>query len=526
MNNKNYSNIPIMLRVICLIATVFSLSSQAQENPLAGLDDYIKEKMQELQVPAVAVAVVKDDKVVFAKGFGTRTVGKNEPVDENTLFAIASNSKYFTANALAILVDEGKISWDDLLVSRLPGFQVASDLVTSHATIRDALSHRTAIATTTSAWHGWSLTRSRKDVLSVMQYMEPLQDFRTGFNYNNEMFLAAGEVIPAVTGLSWDDFIKTRIFKPLGMKNSNTSITEFGNNANVATPHAMHNGKVVAIPYRNVSNIGPAGSINSNVVEVAQWLRLQLNGGKRGDKVIVPAKTLADTRVMQNPIEDPDSINMYRAAGLSEHFLGYGLGIFMGDSAGYRIYHHSGGLDGMISNTVFVPELNLGIVALTNLSVSPAMPLTGWILDRYTGASQTDRVADTYAYNAAKEQEAKEKFAKLLNNSAKGTTPSLPLSAYAGTYHNELVGDLVVTVSGNDLAYRFGEDSKGILHHLNFDTFLNEPTAPALRTGIDDVQTTVQFYLKEDGSVEKMKMKAYFRPLVFDKTAGKKAAHK
>ena len=502
-----YIKTQIKRLVTSMIVFVFvSIPSvQAQENPLAGLDDYVKKSMQQWEVPGVAVAIVKDDKVVFAKGYGTRTVGKNQPVDENTLFAIGSQTKTFTATALAMLVDEGEIQWDDLMLERLPGFQVGDSLVTSQTTIRDALSNRTGVQGGFLEFRSRP-SLSRKEVLGLMKHLDSVKDFRAGYEYNNFMFLAAGEVITAVTGSTWDNFIADKIFRPLNMKSSKTGYVamQASRNRNIATPHVMSDDKAVPIPHGNIDNAGPAGSIYSSAKDMAQWLRFHLNNGKVDGKVIISEGALLDTRKIENPKMD-EMLEILKMSNLSDNFVGYGLGIMISDSAGYRVYSHSGHIDGMISNFVFVPELNLGVVVLVNSKIWLAPPLTGWILDRYTGVEQTDYVDLTLKkvkeYYEAKNQEK----LKLMKSAAiKDTSTSLPLERYAGTYSNELMGDFTILVKKGKLFYSFGEGFEGEIDHLNFDVFLTYLTKPLAWTHGEN--GVLQFNLDLDGSIKSVLM--------------------
>ena len=492
----------LMLSAYCMV-----LPAQAQEDPLAGLDDYIEKKIQKWQIPGIAVAVVKDGKVVLAKGYGTRTVGKKEPVDENTLFAIGSNTKYFTATALAMLVDEGKIQWDDLMLERLPGFQVGDSLVTSQTTIRDALSNRTGV-------HGGFFefrsrpSLSRKEVLGLMKHLDSVKDFRAGYEYNNFMFLAVGEVIPAVSGSSWDDFVSERIFEPLKMKNSKTGYAAMraSRNRNVAIPHVMSGDKAVPIPHANIDNAGPAGSIYSSVNDMAQWLRFHLNNGKVDGKVIISQDALLDTRQIETHKLDY-MLDIYKASNLSENFSGYGLGIMIADSAGYRVYSHGGGVDGMVSNFVFVPELNLGVVVLTNRWIAAAYPLTGWILGHYTGVENTDYVDSLLTKIEEDEIKTQEKHDSMKSAVIKDAGPSFPLERYVGTYSNDLAGDLTIHIKNGQLFYFFGEGFEGQMSHLHFDTFFAHLTKPLawVQPGVDG---TAQFSLNLDGSIKSVMMDA------------------
>ena len=487
-----------------LLALTFTVTSAyAADKPLENLDSYVEKYMKELEIPGVAVAVVKDGKTVVAKGYGTRTVGKSEPVNKDTIFAIASNSKYFTASALAVLVGENKLDWDDLMIDRLPGFQVSNDYALSHATIRDALAHRIGVKTNSASFMLYP-ERSRQDILNLMKYMPADDKFRASFSYNNELLMAAGEIIPATTGTSWDEFLETRFFKPLGMINTSTSIRSFEGNSNVATPHeVIWDGKIQTIPYTNVDNAAGAGSINSSAADMAKWLQFQLDNGKIDGESVIDEKALAQTRIMHN-ITEGEGMKHSVAFGLAKNFSGYGLGIGIGDSyKGHRIYSHTGGLPGMTSVTAFVPELKLGIVVLTNSQTYFSAPLAGWIIDRFAGAPVQDRIADTIAvWNQQKEKTAKA-YKELLESAPENAVPILPLEAYAGTYNNEQMGDIEFRVDENRLTYRFGAGSSGYLEHLSYNTFLDHMQTPLLRPAYNsNAMKTARFLQGENGEVE------------------------
>jgi len=295
-------------------------SVHAQKSPLQELDAYIEKAMQEWEVPGLAIAIVKDDQLVLAKGYGVREIGKGTPIDENTVFAIASNSKAFTAASLAMLVDEGKVNWDDPVTKYLVGFQLFDPYVTRELTVRDLLTHRSGLGQSPALWYGSDY--DREEILRRIRYLEPSWSFRSRFGYQNVMYLAAGQIIPAVTGISWDDFVQQRIFTPLGMSSTNTSVTDLKGLSNVARPHGKIDDKVKAIPYRNFDNIGPAGSINSNVVDLAQWVRLQLSEG------LYQSERLLSPGVVQE-MHTPQTIIPYDPAGSllasGAHFRAYGM---------------------------------------------------------------------------------------------------------------------------------------------------------------------------------------------------------
>ncbi|HEU0252659.1 MAG TPA: serine hydrolase domain-containing protein, partial [Pyrinomonadaceae bacterium] len=267
----------IRLSVIVFVLLIAAQLVVAQQAPGAEFDAYVNKAIKDWGVPGVAIAIVKDDRIVMAKGYGVRELNRPEPVDEKTLFAIGSSSKAFTAMSLAMLVDQGKLKWDDPATKYLPGFQLFDPYSTRELTVMDLVTHRSGLTRGDLLWY--ASDHDRKEVLRRVRFLKPSWSLRARFGYQNIMFLAAGEVIPSVTGKSWDDFLRERIFNPLGMTSTSTSIKAFAGATNIATPHGKIEDKVQAIAWRNIDNIAPAGSINSNVQDMAQWVRLNLGGG-------------------------------------------------------------------------------------------------------------------------------------------------------------------------------------------------------------------------------------------------------
>lgn len=437
---------------------------------LKEIDEYAAKAGQDWRVPGFAMAIVKDDSVVFAKGYGVRELGKPTPVDAHTLFAIASNSKAFTAAALAILVDEGKLKWDDPVTKYLPWFQMYDPWVTREMMVRDLLCHRSGLATFGGDLLWYGSTYSREEVVRRIRYLKPTSSFRTRYGYQNIMFLAAGLVVEAVSGKSWDDFVKERFFAPLGMTTSNTSVSAFKPTDNVATPHNEKDEKINVIHYVNVDGIGAAGAINSCVAEMAQWLRLQLGRGTyKGQKIFSAARSreMWTPQIMNFVSEQSEKFNP------TTHFSGYALGWGVRDYQGRKVMSHGGGLDGMISQVGLMPEENLGVVVLTNSETGLSSFLVNKVFDVFLGVPKRDWSGDALARkkeNDAAQAAAKKKIEdeRMLN-----TKPSLPLAQYAGTYGGPMYGDAKVTEEDGRLVVRLLPSPMfvGDLEHWHFDTF-------------------------------------------------------
>ena len=461
----------LALLLPALLALSPALLAQTLEERLKEVDAYAAKAGREWNVPGFALAVVKDDRVVFVKGYGVRELGRPEPVDGDTLFAVASNTKAFTAAALATLVDEGRLRWDDPVTKHLPWFQLHDPYVTREITVRDLLSHRSGLATFGGDLLWYETTYPREEVLRRVRHLKPVHGFRGRYGYQNIMFIAAGEIVPAVTGRSWDDYVRERFFAPLGMTRSNTTLKALKSSQNVASPHNETGGRVKVVHYSNVDSLGGAGAINSTAAEMAEWVRLQLGRGTYEGKKIFSA---AASREMWTP--------QTVVSGVSEsaerfnptvHFNLYGLGWFLSDYRGRKVVTHSGGLDGMTSRVALLPEENLGVVVLTNSETPLQSFLWYKVFDVFTGAPPRDWSADFVARTrAAREREAAE-AQKAEAARVPDTKPSLPLSAYAGTYGGPMYGDARVALEDGRLVVRLLPSPAyvGDLEHWHFDTF-------------------------------------------------------
>lgn len=487
------------IRTIALLLLVVMLASnqnaQAQEAPSKDFDEYINKALKDWEVPGLAIAIVKNDKVVFAKGYGLRKLGESTPVNEKTMFAIGSSSKAFTAASVAMLMDEGKLKWDDPATKYLPGFQLFDPYVSREISVRDLLSHRSGLERGDFLWYGTAY--SRDEIVRRVRYLKPSWSFRSNFGYQNIMYLAAGQIVAGVSGKSWDDFIRDRIFKPLEMTSSNTSINELKHANDVATPHAKIDGKVEIIPWRNIDNIAAAGSINSNVVDMAQWVRLQLGAGSYKNQRLISSGALKEMHAAQTVIRmEPPWTLFYSDA----HFLNYGLGWFLHDHRGRKVVEHGGNIDGMSALVAMIPEEKIGLVILTNLNATP-LPgaIANRVYDLYLGVPPRDYSSDLLKiYNAFLEQ-GKQAQKKIEESRVKGTSPTLALDKYAGPYKDEMYGDAKVTLENGKLVLAT-PGFTGDLEHWNYDTFRCTWRARSLGKAL------VTFTLNAQGKVDEMKL--------------------
>jgi CubicO group peptidase (beta-lactamase class C family) len=510
----------ILFQLIFLLFLSFTFSAQKASDclDLKELDEYILKSMEEWRIPGLSIAVVKNDTIIHERGFGVRDVNRNDPVDAHTLFAIASNTKAFTASAIAVLVDKGKLNWDDHVKEYLPWFELYDPYVSDEMRIRDLLCHRSGLKTFSGdlLWYGTEY--SREEVIRRAKYLKPEYGFRNGYGYSNIMFLTAGEIIPVVEKLSWDQFIKKTFFDPLGMSETTTTIRGLESVKNVAQPHYVgdESEKTITIPYINWDNIGPAGSIMSNAWDMSQWIRFQLNNGKWNGRQIISEKNIWETREIQNFLGMNRNAENYRP---SSHFRGYGMGWGVRDYHGTIVINHGGGADGMISEVTMVPEESFGFVILTNSINWLPSALAEYILDKYFKAQVTDwsrLYLDSFLANKEKDKQREIEFT---SNRVKGTRPSLDLEQYTGTYGGEMYGDVKVVLENNVLKINFLPTPifSGTLRHWHYDIFrIKLEDVPSLPEG------TVQFIIGPDGKIEEMKIDIpnpdfYFTELEFKK---------
>jgi CubicO group peptidase (beta-lactamase class C family) len=433
----------------------------------ADLDAYARQALADWHAPGVALAVVKDDKVIFAKGYGVRTAGRPEPVGEHTVFAIASCSKAFTAAALAILVDEGKLGWDDRVTKYLPGFQLSDPYVTRELTVRDLLCHRSGLPTFGGDLVWYNTTYDRAEVLRRLRFLKPTTSFRSAFGYQNNLVLAAGQIIPAVTGQSWDAFVQVRLFTPLGMATATTSSAAI--KADAATPHTVRDEHAIAVPRYNADNIGPAAGVHASVADMARWLRLQLGLGKFGDQRIYSE---AAARAMWSP-QTPFPLVGDPSKPGPTHLRAYALGWFVSDYHGKLRVEHDGSIDGMFSKVILFPELHAGVVALTNSDTPLAELMAARAADALLGLPPRDRSGEALARKRASDVAQAAARARAEAARVKDSKPSLPLEQYAGRYGGDLYGDVSVKDEGGRLVLRFVPAPAFVadLEHWQYDTF-------------------------------------------------------
>ncbi len=465
MKNRFLRSTLFLLFLVVFPVFVFA---QSLDDKLKEIDAYAEKTRQDWNVPGIAIAIVKDDKVVFAKGYGVRELGKPEKVDENTLFAIASNSKAFTTASLAILIDEKKLSWDDKVVKYLPEFQLYNPYVTSELTIRDLVSHRSGLDTFSGDLLWYETTYSADEILRRVRFLKPKSSFRSQFGYQNLMFIAAGKVIERVSGKTWSQFVSERILMPLGMSRTTTSVKNLKDNYSM--PHNESGGKLRVLHSGNVDGADAAAGLNSSVSDVAKWLRLQLGKGKfEGNQIFSEAQSwqMHQPAVLLPISKAASEFNPTR------HFNAYGLGWSLWDYHGRKVVSHGGGLDGMISQTAMMPEENLGLVVLTNSETGVNTIMQNKIFDTILGVPKRDWSAEIAERTKRGKIDEAEEAKKIEVSRVANTKTSLALKDYAGNYVDQLYGDTTIVEENGKLVLRFVQSPNFVadLEHWHYDTF-------------------------------------------------------
>jgi len=464
------------------------------------IDVFVNKAMQTWNVPGLALVIVKDDQVIHAKGYGVREMDKPEPVDEHTLFAIGSNTKAFTATAVGLLVQEGKLAWDDPVIKHLPTFRLHDPHATQMITICDLLCHRSGLGT----WAGDVLLLSSyktEEVVRRVQHIPPAYDFRAGYGYSNLMFITAGLIIETISGMSWDDFIRQRIFEPLGMKDSVTNPRYLKERTNIAVPHEDVKDKLQTVVQREDAHVGAAGSIHASVVDIAQWMRLHINKGKLDDKQLVDEVIIEETHTPHTPIRLTAS---EKKLFPSRHFSAYGLGWFLSDSHGQFIVRHGGGVDGMLSNTVMIPNEKIGFAVFTNKLPNAAHIVIPHYLTEIMLGKAPGNWIQTYI-DLDKEAKEKEVQAQEQKEASwdKDTHPSLALEKYAGEYESDILGGATVSLGKGALNIQLQAHASisGSLEHSHYDTFVCHWDDPVLH------ESLIPFITDGQGQVAEFRVK-------------------
>lgn len=436
----------------------------------SALDALFEEELKKWKSPGLAVTAIKNDDVVFAKGYGVTDIDDPKPVDVDTLFAIGSCTKAFTTMGLALLIDEGKLTWDTPIREYMPDFRLYDEFATAQMTARDLVCHRSGLPRHDLSWYGTS--RTRKQLYESLRYLKPTQPFRYVFQYQNLMYMTAGCLIEAITGQTWEVFTQQRIFDPLGMSHSNLSTHSCEHLDNAARPHRIRGDIVDRIPYRNLDAIGPAGSINSNMTDMAKWLRIHLNGGKLGEEQWVSEDNLKQMHAPHMPIPITPATALLDMPDLKHH--AYGLGWATQVYRGHVMVRHTGGIDGFITQTFFLPEHNIGIVAVNNGGTSLSIAASYMLLDQLM---ELDPIDWTERYKSQEEELKKigEQGKEKLLSDRHDVPHSRPLEEYAGTYEDGGYGTMVISFKDDTLSARYnGIEFSVTPHHYEIFRLENE----------------------------------------------------
>ncbi|UPG91884.1 serine hydrolase [Luteibacter aegosomaticola] len=486
-------------------------SAEARPVALADFDAYVDATRKQFDVPGIAVAIVKDGKIVLEMGSGVRKLGDPAKVDAHTRFAIASNTKAFTAASLAILADEKKLDMNDRVVDRLPWFQMSDPYVTREMRVRDLLAHRSGLSLGAGDLLYWpATTYTTKEVVERLRYVPLTNSFRAEYNYDNILFAVAGLVIEQVSGKPWADFVRDRIFQPLGMSESITSAPDHINPGDdTAIGHAKFDFKdLKPVEPMSWNNNPSAGGIYSSVHDLSKWMNMQLAGGVYTDASGKEQRLFSSARQKEmwsliTPIRIGEpSVPELKAA--VPNFSGYGEGWFVSDYRGHKLVWHTGGWPGMVSRLTMVPDLHLGIVVLTNQESGAAFQaVTMRALDAFMDAPKTDWIA-AYAASVKKaEGNADDSMKKHEADRMKGAKPSLPLDGYVGTYRDPWYGDVKVAKQGGKLVMSFSKTAQltGTLEPWQHDTFIAHWNDRSLNG-----DAFVNFALDPDGKVREVRM--------------------
>jgi CubicO group peptidase (beta-lactamase class C family) len=475
--------------------------------PAFDLARDVNRALKTFDVPGIAIAIVKDGKVLAAQGFGVRRLGDPAPVTSKTLFEIASNSKAFTAVALAKLVDEGKLDWDDPVIKHLPDFRMHDPYVTQEMTVRDLLVHRSGLGLGAGDLLWWPTTNfSTDEIIHRLRFVKPATSFRASYAYDNLLYIVAGRIVAQKAGKSWGDAVREQILDPLGMADTTTSVAAMLRSPDHSAPHSRIDDRQSVVKPMPVDNAVGAVGINTSAEDIARWMNVLLAGGELpgGGARLFSAKQSKElwTPVTPMQIAEPKPA----LAATRANFNAYGLGFNIRDYRGKKLVLHGGALQGFYSRVLMVPEEKLGIAIFTNAENSGSMTSLQWrILDHYLGAAPADWIGIIAAEEQERLRKDRDKVAKASAARAAGGKPSLPRTAYDGEYSDPWYGKVVIRHEGRKqvMAFTRTPDLTGELEHFQHDTFIVR-----WKERNFNADAYVTFALNPDGSIERAKMAA------------------
>ncbi len=498
------------MKKILILALVFGFfySTNAQVITSAQIDTLVEKVLKTFDVPGIEVAIIKDDKVIHAKGYGVRSLRTGKKVDENTIYGVASNSKAFTTAALGMLVDEKKLKWDDKVTDYIPEFKLYNPYVTDEFTIRDLLTHRSGMGLGAGDLMMFpdSSNFTKADIIHNLRYLKPVSSFRSKYDYDNNLYIVAGEVIARVSGMSWEDFVEQRIMKPLGMTHSAASIKRLKDRSNIIDPHAPVNGKIEALSIDWSETANAAGGIVTNVMDWSKWLIMQMNHGRYGDSL---SKRLFSEEVHDEMWSPQTIIPVRTVPPYNTHFSSYGLGWGLSDVKGYKQVTHTGGLAGVVTQVTLLPELKLGILVFTNQQVGAAfVAITNTIKDSYLGINGIDRVKQMKDRVDKGEAEVKKITSDIQNEielQQKNTTTKPDINIIVGTYSDKWFGDVTIRSLNGKVRFNSIRSPKlrGDVLFYKADTYLVKWDDRSL-----DADAFLKFTLDTQGRADGLKMNA------------------
>ena len=454
--------------VVILLVISSSFAQTKTEVDLKALDAYFEKMVKDWDVPSASIGIVKDGELVFTGNYGVKEIGKKNPPDQNTLYAIASNSKAFTSAIIGMLVQEGQLDWNDKVRQYLPYFAVYDDWVSEHATIRDLLSHRIGLGTFSGDNIWYKSDQSSEEMIKNISYVPKAYDFRAGYGYSNLMYITAGELIRTVTGKSWGENVKERILIPLGMDRSIYLLTDLDKKGNYAMPHMRKDEKNIAIEWTDWEEVAATGGLISSVSDLSKWMIFNMNHGLHGNDTLLTAAT-------RNMVWTPHNnfiVDQTKPNPFENHFSAYGLGWTLSDYHGKMRVGHTGGYDGMITAVTLIPGEKLGVVVLTNGIKSPIMAATYYALDQFLGVETTDW-SSTYLDRTNKRMARDTRIQERMAGRVINTQPTLSEDKMVGDYYSDLVGKISILKKGNDLKLEFEHHPllSATLTHWHYDTW-------------------------------------------------------
>ena len=485
------------LKLTLVVFLVSFLATSQTKEQLNALDIYFQKSLTEWHIPGMAIAITNKDSIIFSKGYGYANIEKQTKVDGNTLFAVASNSKAFTASSLAQIVDEGKLHWNDKVINFLPYFKMYNDYVTDNFTISDLLSHHSGLVTFSGDLLWYGTTKTPEEIINDQQYLKPKYPFRTTFGYSNIAFLTAGEVLQKITGQSWANYVTTHFITPLKMTRTLTSTKQLATTTNIATPYFYKNGSYHQLAWVNWDNIAPAGGIITSVNDFSKWLQLNLHEGTYEGITYFTKKSFDELTTPHTNFKVSDNDH-------KTHFKAYGMGWNLEDFQGSKVISHSGGYDGMISQSFFVPEKNIGVIIVTNSNSWLPGALKNKILEVLLSNNLNGKDWSTYylGYKIKQDSIANTNISKIENEREKLGANPLPINDYTGVYKDNMYGTVTVSLKENQLYFSMDETSifHAFLKHWNYTifTFKFSDKLSSLPMG------KLWFDLDKDGKIEKL----------------------